>query len=201
VRADAAESATTYSNPRISALLSAGAHTVASRGDRRDDVRVRAAAAQVAAHRLADLGIAAGPALRDDRDGRQNLSRRAEAALERVVLHERGLHRVQLSAVREALDRHHVVARVRQREREARERPATVHEHRARAALAAVAPFLRTFESGAVAQQVEQRNLRFDHERGLATVQPERERDGGTRGSERRVGSRHGKPSGGGVSL
>ncbi len=81
------------------------------------------------------------------------------------------------------------------RERQARQRPAPVDQHGARAALTAVAAFLRAGQAGAVAQQVEQRNLRFDRERRLAAVQLQGERDDGAGRSERRVGSSHGDSS------
>src|SRR5262245_62030474 len=60
--------------------------------DRRHDVRIGAAAADVAAHELADLGVAADAALRDEADGRHDLARGAVAALEGVVVDEGLLH-------------------------------------------------------------------------------------------------------------
>src|SRR5262249_3126670 len=68
------------------------------------DVRVRAAAAEVAGHPLPDLVIVDRLALLQQRDGREDLTGSAVAALERVLLQERGLHRVELVASRQALD-------------------------------------------------------------------------------------------------
>src|SRR3954453_14790605 len=62
-----------------------------------DDAAVRAAAADVAAHPLADLIVAAGVPFLQQRDGRADLPRRAVAALESVIADERGLHRMQPS--------------------------------------------------------------------------------------------------------
>ena len=60
------------------------------------DAAIGAAAAEIAAHALADaLGIVAGLALRDQADGAHDLARRAEAALEAVMRDEGGLHRMQ----------------------------------------------------------------------------------------------------------
>ena len=70
------------------------------------DAGIGAAAAEIAAHALADaLGVVAGLALADQADGAHDLARRAEAALEAVVRDEGGLHRMQRVAVGEALDR------------------------------------------------------------------------------------------------
>ena len=66
--------------------------------DRRADVRVRGAAADVAAHELGDVLVGGGVALLEQLDGGHDLPGRAVAALERVVLDERLLHRVQLAA-------------------------------------------------------------------------------------------------------
>ncbi len=102
--------------------------------DRRDDVGVGAAAADVAAHPLADLASSARarraevgrdgarPARRRARAAsrrRAELPRRAVAALERVVLDECALERVQRRRPGEALDGDDLGAAVRDREREA----------------------------------------------------------------------------------
>ena len=75
-------------------------------------------------------------------DGRAELSRRAVAALERVVVDERLLQRVQLVAARQPFDRRDLRAVVRDRQREAGVHPPAVEQHRARAALAVVAALL-----------------------------------------------------------
>src|SRR3954453_10432389 len=101
-----------------------------------DDAAVRAAAADVAAHPLADFVIAAGMPFLQQRDGRTDLTRRAVAALESVVADERGLHRVQSSVRRKTFDRGDPLARVHDRKRQTRVVTASVDEHRTRAARA-----------------------------------------------------------------
>src|SRR5207302_11361215 len=101
--------------------------------------RIGASAADVAAHALADLGVAQLLALRlrlgDEPHRRADLSRLAVAALERVVLDERGLHCMKLARARKSLDRDDLVAFVREREAEAGVDAPAVHQHGARAAL------------------------------------------------------------------
>ena len=72
---------------------------------RRDDVGIRPAPADVARHPFADVIIGLGVAFVDQPDRRADLARRAVAALERIVLDERGLHRVQVFAVAKPFDR------------------------------------------------------------------------------------------------
>src|ERR1041384_6097841 len=107
--------------------------------DRRDDVRVGAAAADVAAHLLADLVVGLRPPLAEQRDRAHDLTRRAEPALERVVLDERGLHRMQLVAAREPLDRRDLRALGGDRQRQAGIDRLAVAQHGARTALAMIA--------------------------------------------------------------
>ena len=72
--------------------------------DRRDDVRVGAAAADVAAHQLADIVVGPGVSLGEQADGRADLAGGAIAALEGIVLDERRLHGVQLAPCGQPLD-------------------------------------------------------------------------------------------------
>src|SRR6185312_2410472 len=80
--------ARTYSKVRMGVFLGGD---VADGGD---DVRVRRAAADVAAHELADVGVGPGAALVEQRDRGHDLPGSAVAALETVVPDERLLHRV-----------------------------------------------------------------------------------------------------------
>src|SRR5207253_596620 len=93
------------------------------------------------AGRQVDRGVArdAGLDLAEHRDRGADLARRAEAALVAVVLHERGLHRMEASRLAEALDRRDFVAVLHHGEREARADAPSVDDHRTRAALALVA--------------------------------------------------------------
>src|SRR5215471_9256092 len=86
--ADATSSARMYSNVCI---------MVRGLSDGGDDVRIGTAAADVATHELADLLVGARPALRQQRDRRHDLARRAKAALKPIVANEPLLHGVQAS--------------------------------------------------------------------------------------------------------
>src|SRR5215469_10523781 len=99
--ADATSSARMYSNARI---------TAGGLSDGGDDVRIGAAPADVATHELADLLVGAGPSLREQRDRRHDLARRAKAALKGVVANKCLLHWVQIPVTRQALDRRHLAA-------------------------------------------------------------------------------------------
>ena len=79
--------------------------------DRLDDVVVAGAAADIALELLADRVLVEVVALAiDDVDRRHDHARRAEAALQAVMLAERLLHRMQLAALRQALDRRDIGA-------------------------------------------------------------------------------------------
>ncbi len=65
----------------IRTVASLFAPLASDRSDRGDDVRIRPAAAEIAAHELADLLVGAGTSLFEQRDGRHDLPRRARAAL------------------------------------------------------------------------------------------------------------------------
>src|SRR5216683_32952 len=67
-------------------------------------VQVTRAAAQVAGDRLADLLLARVLVALEQRRARHQHSRRAVAALQRVLLGEGFLHRMELAALLEALD-------------------------------------------------------------------------------------------------
>src|SRR5207248_4931124 len=72
--------------------------------DGRNDVRIRGAATNIAAHIFADIIVAGSVAFLDAGDRRHDLARRAVAALERVLLDEGLLHRMQLVAGGQPLD-------------------------------------------------------------------------------------------------
>ena len=105
-------------------------------------------------------GIVAGLTFLDQADRAHDLARRAEPALEAVMRDERRLHRMQLVAARDALDREDVGAVVADRQRQARIDPSAVDQDRARAALAAVAALLGSGQVEPLAQEIEQRDAR-----------------------------------------
>ena len=169
------------------------------------DVRVGRAAADIAAHPFADLGIGefgsricqigrhiarhARAALGQHADGRANLARCAVAALKAVMLDEGRLHRMQILAVGEPFDRGDGLAVVHHRERQAGVDAASIDQHRAGAALTVVATFLRAGQREMLTQCIEQRGARVQVERMRVTV--DREFDGRRR--RRRIGLAQGQ--------
>jgi hypothetical protein len=177
--------------------------------DRRDDLRVCPAAADVAAHPFAyfvvrepgrrhghvfrDVTHLPAPRLFEQADGRANLPRRAVPALRAVVLDEGRLHRVELIPLRQPLDRRDLPALQGGGEGQARQDAPPVNEHRAGPALALVAPLLRAGQLEPFAQGVEQHDARIDVQGCRRAVDLEYDLDGichrGCRG-EHRVGRR-----------
>src|SRR4051812_49948211 len=78
--------------------------------DRREDVRISTAATDVPAHELADLVIGMCTCLIQQRHRRDDLPRRAVAALKAVMTDEGILQRVELTFVGESFDRRHLTA-------------------------------------------------------------------------------------------
>jgi len=76
--------------------------------DRRDDVGVRPAAAEIAAHQFANFVGARRLALGDQTRGRTDLPRRTVAALECVMVDERLLQRMQCAVHSQTLGRGHI---------------------------------------------------------------------------------------------
>src|SRR3954466_16387624 len=130
----------------VIAVLYPASRSIADLADGGANVGVGGAAADVAAHELADVLVGAGVALLDQLDRRHDLPGGAVAALERVVLDERPLHRVQLVAVGEPLDRGDLVPGGRHRQRQAGQHPAAVDPHGAGPAGALVAALLAAGE-------------------------------------------------------
>src|SRR3954471_24588222 len=93
----------------------------------------------------------------EHRHRRADLPRRAIAALIAVMLHEGGLHRVQIVRRAQPFDGGDAVTLVHHGEGEAGEHPTTADDDRARAALAVIAALLRAREMQVLAQRVEDR--------------------------------------------
>src|SRR5262245_46043951 len=130
--------------------------------DRRDDVLIPGASAQVAADRLHD-----GVAVRV-RVGAQELHRahqhagRAEAALQTMLLPKRLLHRVQRIGAAERLDGLDPRAVCLHCQAKARARGQTVEEHRAGAANPVLAADMGTGEAELMTQKVAQEEAWLD---------------------------------------
>ena len=160
------------------------------------------AAADIAAHPFGDLGLAehdatvqrladmAGPALPrllDHAGGRANLAGRAIAALKGVVPQEGRLERMQFFGRSQTLDGEDVVALMHHRERQAGIDPPPIHQHRAGAALAVIAPLLGAGQMQMLAQQIEQRGTDVDADSMGAAVDCEADRRRSYRTGERSV--------------
>src|SRR5436305_13237530 len=106
---------------------------------RGDDVGIGGAAADIAAHIFADVGVAAGMSLLHAGYRRHDLSRRAVTALERIVVDESLLHRMQAIAGGETFDGGDLLALRRKRERQAGHHATLAHQYRTGAASAVIA--------------------------------------------------------------
>src|SRR5262245_42499093 len=138
--------------PGSSSLTSA--HAGRTRADSLDDVVIAGAPAQVALEPVPDL-VLAGIRRPLAQVGRtHDHARRAEPALQAVVLVERGLHRVELAALRQALDRGDLGALGLDREHRAGLDRLAVDVDGARAALAGIAADVRSGEPEVLAQRL-----------------------------------------------
>ena len=133
------------------------------RGEHRlHDVVVAGAAAEVALEAEPHVVLGRVRDLLEQRHRRHHHARGAVAALQPVVLVERGLHRVPLVAVGEALDRRDRRAVGLRREHRARLHRLAVDQHRARAAARRVAADLRAGEAARLAEVLHEQRARLD---------------------------------------
>src|SRR5215204_6265731 len=143
--------------------------------DRRDDVLVAGAAAEIAFDGVADLVVGGIRVLRQQVDGGHDHAGRAEPALETVLLPERGLHRVELIAVSEALDRLDLRPVRLDGEHGARlDRPA-VDMDGAGAALAGVAADMRPGQVEVLPQRLDEESPGLDIELPWRPIDDERD--------------------------
>src|SRR5512145_19892 len=141
---------------------------------RLDDLDVAGAAAQVAGEGRADRGLVGRWVAAQQRFGRHDHARRAEAALRAELLVESTLQRAQRAfpVLRfDGLDR---AAFAACGEREAGKPRLAVDQHRARAAFATVAAALRARQTAALAQVVEEKQVVLDRLLASAPVYGER---------------------------
>ncbi len=102
--------------------------------------------------------------------GRHDLPRRAVAALERIPVDKRLLHRMQPAILGNPLDRGDGPAACHHRQHQAGIDPLALQQHRAGAALAEVAATLGAGEMQPITQRVEQRGAGIDHERVIRAI-------------------------------
>jgi hypothetical protein len=126
------------------------------------DISVSATAADVARHSVLDILVGGSDGLFEQSRAAHDLAAGAVAALIAVVLDERGLHRVKIVGLTEALDSSDPVVLVHDGKREATVDAASVHMDGAGPALAVVAALLCAGQHQALAQRVEQRSTRIE---------------------------------------
>src|SRR5262245_7908901 len=132
------------------------------RPDRGHDVLVAGTPAEVAAQRLADLRVRRPRAVSQEAVDRHEEAGGAEAALERVVLPERLLNRVERFSAGEPFDRRHLRPVSLSGEEQARADRLAVEHHRARATDAVLAAEMGAGEAEVLPQEVGERPPRFD---------------------------------------
>src|SRR5271163_241716 len=148
-----------------------GGHFARALGDRLDDVVIAGAAADVAFEPVADRGFVEMRALAiDEVDCGHDHARRAKPALQAVIVLERLLHRVQLAAGGEALDRRHLgVLAARGQNGAGLDRPA-VEMDDAGAALRRVAADMGAGQAQVLAQELDEQRSRIEIGRHMPAV-------------------------------
>jgi hypothetical protein len=138
--------------------------------DGTDDLVVAGAPAEVAGEPVTRLGLARIRIAVEQRLGGDQQARRTEAALQRRMLQEFSLQRMQVLPARHALDGLDRAALRLHRKHQARADQAAVDGHAAGAAVARAASLLAAGEMELVAQRIEQRELRLAQELGGLAV-------------------------------
>jgi hypothetical protein len=115
-------------------------------------------------------------ALVDASDGRHDLTGGAEPALKRVFIDERLLDRMKLALGCQALDRRDPATVKRGHQDHASVHAPVINQERARAAFAAVAPFLGPRQARPLTKKVKERNTGVDF--GVHRLAVYRKRDG-----------------------
>jgi hypothetical protein len=161
-----------------------GPGTGSNRLDSRYNIRIGAAAAQVAAHLLADVVVSGPAAFLEERCRGHNLAGCAVAALKAVVIQERLLHGMQFAAPSEPLDGGDGPALQRGGQSEASEHPAAIHVNRAGAALPMIATLFRAREAEMLAQGIEQGHTRIETQPNRRSIDLAADLDAGGNGDE-----------------
>ncbi len=124
--------------------------------NRRDDIRIRCASAQIAAHVLANILWRLGVSFVNACNRRHDLARGAIAALKRIVIDERLLHRMKRAALRaQAFDCRDLMSLTHASESHARQRALAIDVNRASATLPVRAALLGAREPGMIADRIQ----------------------------------------------
>src|SRR5262245_57551701 len=135
-----------------------------------DDLVVTGAPAEVAGEPVARLGFGRIRIALEQRLGGDQQAGRAEAALQRRMLEEFSLQRMQIVPARHAFDRLDRAAFGLHGEHQARADQAAIDRHAAGAAVARAASLLASGQIQLVAQHIEQGELRLAQELGRLAV-------------------------------
>src|SRR5215211_7022768 len=168
---------------RSSAMAMCSLLLLGGPADRADDVLVAGAAADAAGDRGPDLLLARVGVLVEQPTRGHEHARRAEPALQGVLLVEALLHRVELAVALERLDRADLMALGHRREDRARLDRLAVHQHHAGAAVGRVAAPVGAGQAGVLADEVHEQPARLDVARNALAV----EADGDVHESARSV--------------
>src|SRR5258708_24026145 len=126
------------------------------------DAHIRAAAAEVGAHRAVDVGVGRLLVRLEQRDGRHDLAALAIAALHDIVAHPGILHRASDPVVADGLDRRELAAGDGRHRRHAGAALLAVDVHRASPAYGDAAAELGAAEAERIAQHPEHRRAAGD---------------------------------------
>ena len=142
-----------------------------------EDILVRSATADIAAHIFLNVGVRGAAWLFKQCDGRHDLAGGAVSALVPIMSDKGGLHRMQCARRAQALDGGDFFAVVHQRQAEARVHAPAIDMHRAGAALTVIAAFLCAGEGDGLANTIQQRRARIDSKVVVFAVNPQRDWD------------------------
>jgi hypothetical protein len=148
----------------------------------RDDVRIRSATANIAAHKFFHICVSRAARFVQERHRRHDLSGRAIATLVAVAGNERSLHRVQVFRLTDALNGRDLFAFVHCGEAETRKLTPAVNMHSARTTLAMIASLFRSGQMQVLSKTIEKRGARIDPQIVILPVNPKRYRDSILRG-------------------
>jgi len=146
--------------------------------DRRDDIGIGSAAADVAAHQFLDRRVIRTAGFLEQRNRRHDLTGRAVATLVTVAGNECRLHGMQCAGRAQAFNRGDLFPVVHQGQAKAGVNAPAIHMHRARAALPVIATLLGAGERDGFTDAIEQRGSRVNAKLVTSAVDAQRDRNG-----------------------
>jgi hypothetical protein len=140
-------------------------------------IGVGAATAQISAHQFSDGRLVGCLPAGEEINRGHNLSRRAVAALQRIMLNEGALQRVELIAFRKPFDCQDALAILHGCKRKARTNAPIIDKHRACATRAAVTPSLGASQMEILSQHIEKARMGWHRNGSFLAVNPEGDAD------------------------